>query len=159
MHDIPGIAACNFLCFPEEDPRDSYHYGDCLVFWPRLFYVVIAKTGGERHGYISYLGVRPTHLKQGIAKKLMTAAENAMVREYGSQHFSLYVRKSSLAAVNLFAEKLGYKIQETAPEFYDNGEDANVMEKKTSTETSRSSWEWIYSDAELQGLLERLQLC
>ncbi|KAI3922243.1 hypothetical protein MKX01_005932 [Papaver californicum] len=150
MHDIPRIASCNFLCFPEEDPHH------CTG---RVLGYVIAKTGGESHGYISYLGVHPTHRKQGIAKKLMTAAENAMVREYGSQYFSLYVRTSSLAAVNLFAEKLGYKIQETAPEFYDNGEDAYVMEKKTSTKTSRSSWEWIYSNAELQGLPERLQLC
>ncbi|KAI3906855.1 hypothetical protein MKW98_004905, partial [Papaver atlanticum] len=41
MHDIPGIQACDFLCFPEEDPRDSYYYEDCIVFWPKLFFVAV----------------------------------------------------------------------------------------------------------------------
>ncbi|KAI3992842.1 hypothetical protein MKX01_021565 [Papaver californicum] len=144
MHDIPGIAACNFLCFPKEDPCDHYYYEECLVFWPRLFYVaadyrtgrilgyVIAMMGGERHGYILYLGVRPTHRQQGIAEKLMTTAENAMEREYGSGHVSLCVRTKNVAAINLFTEKLGYKTQDTTPEFYDNGEDAYVMGKKIS---------------------------
>ncbi|KAI3859877.1 hypothetical protein MKW92_038194 [Papaver armeniacum] len=142
MNDIPGIQACDFLCFPEEDPRDSYYYKDCIVFWPKLFYVledqrtggilgyVIAKMVGERHGYISYLGVHPTGRKQGIAKKLMTAAEKALVQEYGSEYVSVHVRRSSVAAINLFTEKLGYQTQKTAAEFYDNGEDAYVMRKQ-----------------------------
>ncbi|RZC82184.1 hypothetical protein C5167_044971 [Papaver somniferum] len=136
MDDIPGIQACNFLCFPEEDPRDSYYYKDRIVFWPKLFYVyqsggilgyVVGKMVGERHGYISYLGVHPDKRKQGIARKLMTAAEKALVQEYGSEYVSLHVRRSSVAAINLFTEKLGYQIQITAAEFYDNEEDAYVM--------------------------------
>ncbi|KAI3992322.1 hypothetical protein MKX01_030043 [Papaver californicum] len=139
MHDIPGIQACNFLCFLEEDPRDSCYYQD--FFWPRLFYVaadyrtghilgyVIAMMGGERHGYILYLGVRPTHRQQGIAEKLMTTAENAMEREYGSGHVSLCVRTKNVAAI-LFTEKLGYETQDTTPEFYDNGKMLMLWEKK-----------------------------
>ncbi|KAI3939693.1 hypothetical protein MKX01_029855 [Papaver californicum] len=166
MHDIPGIQACDFLCFLEEDPRDSGYYQDCLVNWPRLFYVtedqgtgsilgyVVAKKRGQRQGYISYLG-------------LMTAAENAMIRGYGSQNVSLYVRTSSLAAVNLFAEKIGYKIQETAPEFYDNGEDAYVMEKKPQgKQADHLAHRFTYGGgcfmseavkSKLQGVLERVE--
>ncbi|KAI3906856.1 hypothetical protein MKW98_004906 [Papaver atlanticum] len=85
---------------------------------------------GERHGYISYLGVYPTHRKLGIAKKLMTAAEKALVQEYGSEYVFLHVGRSSVAAISLFTEKLGYQTQKTAAEFYDNGEDAQVMRKQ-----------------------------
>ncbi|KAI3992323.1 hypothetical protein MKX01_030044 [Papaver californicum] len=131
MHDIPGIATCNFVCFPEEDPCDHYYYEECLVFWPRLFYVAADyRTGRERHGYILYLGVRPTHRQQGIAEKLMTTAENAMEREYGSGHVSLCVRTKNVAAINLFTEKLGYETQDTTPEFYDNGKMLMLWEKK-----------------------------
>ncbi|KAI3906858.1 hypothetical protein MKW98_004908 [Papaver atlanticum] len=124
MNDIPGIRACNFQCFPMEDRRDSCYYEKRIVSWPQLSYVAEDYRTGP---------VLPTHRRQGIAKKLITAAQNAMVGEYGSEYVSLY-------ALNLFTESLGYKIQETAAEFYDNGEDAYVMEKKLPRKTSGSSW-------------------
>ncbi|MCL7023653.1 hypothetical protein MKW94_024421 [Papaver nudicaule] len=145
LSDLPGIQACESLCFPVENhPGDYLNYEDYLVLWPQLVYVaedrgttgrilgfVVAKTLEEdRHGYISYLGVRPTHRGQGIAKKLMTAAQNAMVQEYGSEYVTLHVRRNSKAAINLFKKVHGYKFCQIAPEFYDNREDAYVMTKQ-----------------------------
>ncbi|KAI3925714.1 hypothetical protein MKX01_003273 [Papaver californicum] len=144
MSDIPAIQDLDFQCFPEENhPGDYLYYEDYLVLWPRLFYVAEDHGNGrilgyvvarmeltKRHGYISYLGVRRTHRRQGIAKKLMTVAQNAMLQEYGPEHVSLHVLKSSRAAINLFTKRLGYEYYETAAMFYDNGEDAYVMMKQ-----------------------------
>ncbi|KAI3906859.1 hypothetical protein MKW98_004909 [Papaver atlanticum] len=144
IFDIPAIQACDLLCFPEEDPWDYYLYEENIVFWPRLVYVaedhgtgcvvgfVFAEMEGEgteTHGYIADLGVLPTHRKSGIAKKLMDAAHNALVQEYDSEYVSLHVLKSNQDAINLYSEKLGYNY-EIAANFYENGEDAYVMQKQ-----------------------------
>ncbi|KAI3936574.1 hypothetical protein MKW92_024458 [Papaver armeniacum] len=144
MFDIPAIQVCDLLCFPEENRWDYHLFEEYIYFWPRLVYVaedrgtggivgfVIAQTKGEgteSHGYIASLGVAPTHRKSGIAKKLMDAAQNALVKEYGSEYVSLHVRTSNQAAVNLYTEKLGYNY-EIAANFYENREDAYVMQKQ-----------------------------
>ncbi|KAI3923100.1 hypothetical protein MKX01_014483 [Papaver californicum] len=146
ISDIPAIQACDLLCFPEEELWDYYLYQEYIVFWPRLVYVAEEHNTGfivgfvfaqmeegegtdQSHGYIANLGVFPTHRKLGIAKKLMNAAQNAMVEEYGSQYVSLHVRTSNRAAINLYTERLGYNY-ETAANFYENGEDAYVMRKQ-----------------------------
>ncbi|KAI3992315.1 hypothetical protein MKX01_030036 [Papaver californicum] len=145
VFDIPAIQSCDLLCFPEENPWDYFLYEKYIAFWPRLVYVaedhetgfivgfVFAQMEGEvtdqSHGYIANLGVLPTHRKLGIAKKLMNAAQNAMVEEYGSECVSLHVRKSNGAAINLYTERLGYNY-ESAANFYKNGEDAYVMRKQ-----------------------------
>ncbi|XP_026418639.1 N-terminal acetyltransferase A complex catalytic subunit NAA10-like [Papaver somniferum] len=144
MVDIPAIQACDLLCFPEEDPWDYYLYEEYIDFWPRLVYVaedsgngcivgfVFAQVDGEgteTHGYIANLGVLPTHRKSGIAQKLMDAAQNALVQEYGCEYVSLHVRTSNHAAISLFTEKLGYNYA-IAANFYRNGEDAYVMRKQ-----------------------------
>ncbi|RZC76257.1 hypothetical protein C5167_000362 [Papaver somniferum] len=85
--------------------------------------------GTETHGYIANLGVLPSHRKSRIAKKLMDAAQNALIQEYGSEYVSLHVRKSNQASINLYSEKLGYNY-EIAANFYENGEDAYVMQKQ-----------------------------
>ncbi|KAI3870090.1 hypothetical protein MKW92_043318 [Papaver armeniacum] len=144
MDDIPGMQDLDLQCFDEENhPGDYLYYEDYLILWPRLSYVaedhgtgrilgyVVARMELTKpRGYISYLGVRPTHRRQGIASKLMKVAQNAMVQEYGPQHVSLHVLQSSRAAINLFTKRLGYKFYETEDMFYDNGEDAYVLMKQ-----------------------------
>ncbi|KAI3906851.1 hypothetical protein MKW98_004901 [Papaver atlanticum] len=143
MDDIPGMQDLDLHCFEEENhPGDYLYYEDYLVLWPRLSFVaeengtgriigyVVAKMELTKpHGYISYLGVGPTNRRKGIAKKLMSVAQNAMVQEYGPERVSLHVLKSSRAAINLFTKRLGYKFYESADMFYDNGEDAYVLVK------------------------------
>ncbi|KAI3859878.1 hypothetical protein MKW92_038195 [Papaver armeniacum] len=144
MVDIPAIQACDLLSSIEEDPWDYFLYEEYIVFWPRLVYVaedsgngrivgfVFAQVDGEgteSHGYIANLGVLPTHRKSGIAQKLMDAAQNALVQEYGCEYVSLHVRTSNQAAISLYTEKLGYSYA-TAANFYRNGEDAYVMRKQ-----------------------------
>ncbi|KAI3981178.1 hypothetical protein MKX01_016313 [Papaver californicum] len=144
MFDIPAIQAFELPCFQEEDLWDYYFYEEYIVFWPRIVYVaeehntgcivgfVFAQMEGEgteSHGYIANLGVFHSHRKLGIAKKLMSVAQNAMVEEYGSEYVSFHVRTSNRAAINLYTKKLGYKY-ETGANFYENGEDAYVMRKQ-----------------------------
>ncbi|KAI3962616.1 hypothetical protein MKW98_008483 [Papaver atlanticum] len=98
-------------------------------YWWYCFLVgyVVARMEGvgvERHGYILSLGVLPTHRKLGVARKLMTAVQNAMVQEYGFVYVSLHVRISNHAAVNLYTKILGYEDYGTTIRFYDDGEDA-----------------------------------
>ncbi|MCL7046346.1 hypothetical protein MKW94_002307 [Papaver nudicaule] len=81
-------------------------------------------------GYISDLGVHPTHRKLGIATKLMTAAEKAMVQVYGFEYVNLHVRVSNHAAINLYTKILGYNIRDTLAKFFDDGEDAYLMRKQ-----------------------------
>ncbi|XP_026428067.1 N-terminal acetyltransferase A complex catalytic subunit NAA10-like [Papaver somniferum] len=85
--------------------------------------------GTESHGYIANLGVVPTHRKLGIANKLMDAAQDALVKEYGSEHVSLHVRAGNQAAIDIYTEKLGYNYESVAPSYKD-GEDAFVMRKQ-----------------------------
>ncbi|KAI3944368.1 hypothetical protein MKW98_006529 [Papaver atlanticum] len=149
MNDIPP--SCNFLSHPEEVPIDYTNYEADTSFQAyivsrhQLVYVaedrgtggvvgyVVAKMQLGRRGYISYMHVIPTHRKQGIEKKLMTAVENAMVQEYGSEYVSLHVCYTNEAAVHFFLKKLGYKHQRIATKFYfgfEFGEDVVVLGKQ-----------------------------
>ncbi|KAI3995829.1 hypothetical protein MKX01_020364 [Papaver californicum] len=146
VEDISEIKACDLLCFPEEDPVTYFSFfSDSILSWPQLAYVaehgghivgyVVAKTLEEEEeekcqGYISCLGVHPSHRKLGIATKLMTAAENAMVKKYGAEYVYLHVRVSNHAAINFYTKILGYKIHDSAAKFVDDGEDGYGMKKQ-----------------------------
>ncbi|MCL7022180.1 hypothetical protein MKW94_026265 [Papaver nudicaule] len=173
MSDVPSIVSCDSLCFPEEDLCGYTSLGAYYEDFVRssILGYVAAIMGGqgstERYGYITYLGVRPTHRKLGIAKKLMTAVENAMVQEYGAEYVSLHVRKSNDAAVSLYTKTLGYKIKKTEDKYYDDGEDASVMRKWLPQQNHARQQKFTHcggclsseANTELQGQLERLQLC
>ncbi|MCL7047232.1 hypothetical protein MKW94_019856 [Papaver nudicaule] len=161
LADIPEIKACALVCDPssikELDPAVVNSFlKDCIL--SPLDVVYVAECGGRivghvignmlicykskkeaedeeeerREGYIRWLGVHPTHRKLGIATKLMTAAEKALVQEYGSEYVNLHVLVSNLAAVNLYTKILGYKIQihDILAKFLDDGEDAYLMRKQ-----------------------------
>ncbi|KAI3875429.1 hypothetical protein MKX03_036763 [Papaver bracteatum] len=146
MNDIPP--SCNFLSHPEEVPIDYTNYEANTSFQAyivsrhQLVYVaedrgtggvvgyVAAKMQLGRCGYISYMHVIPTHRKQGIEKKLVTAVENAMAQEYGSEYVSLHVFCTNEAVVHFFLKKLGYKHQRIAAKFCLDGEDAVVLGKQ-----------------------------
>ncbi|XP_026428065.1 N-terminal acetyltransferase A complex catalytic subunit NAA10-like [Papaver somniferum] len=212
MFDISAIQACDLLCFPDEDPWDYFLYEEYIVFWPRLVYVaedsvtgcivgyVFAQVDGEgteNHGYIANLCVVPTHRKQGIAKELMDASQNALVQEYGSEYVSLHirtsiaaklmtaaqnalvqeygcdcvylhVRQSNYAAIDLYIKILGYIFHDTIAKFYVDGEDAYVMRKQLPGKqpdhlvlgfSHGGGCFWSKANAELLGLLDRLEIC
>ncbi|KAL9681530.1 hypothetical protein QQ045_013315 [Rhodiola kirilowii] len=114
-----------------------------ILSWPHLLYVaedyngkivgyVLAKMeedSSECHGHIMSLAVLRTHRKLGIATKLMTAAQNTMEQVFGAEYVSLHVRKSNIAAFNLYTQTLGYKISDVEAKYYADGEDAYDMKK------------------------------
>ncbi|MCL7022051.1 hypothetical protein MKW94_026494 [Papaver nudicaule] len=186
LADIPEIKACDLVCFPEEDPVTySSLFKDSILSPHRVVYVaeydgriagyVVVKMledelAGEeekecRQGYILCLGVHPTYRNLGIATKLMTAAENAMVQEYHFEYVYLHVRVSNHAAINLYAKILGYQIHDTAAKFNIEGEEAYVMRKQLQGKqphflghrfTHGDGFFWTKASLVLGWLLEKL---
>jgi ribosomal-protein-alanine N-acetyltransferase len=85
--------------------------------------------GGDPHrlegvGWITTVGVRPEYRKMGLATRLMDACERAM----NLPRVRLSVRRSNMSAQRLYAE-LGYEHVGVWNAYYEDGEDALIMEK------------------------------
>ena len=78
----------------------------------------------EGHTIIVTLAVDPDYQRRGLGERLMREVEtrSALPR------LQLMVRTSNLPALHLY-RKLDYAIVETWPRYYEDGEDAYVMEK------------------------------
>lgn len=79
----------------------------------------------EGTGWIATIGVVPEYRRQGIALALMEECEQKM----GLPSVKLCVRKSNEAAIQLY-QRMGYKQVEVWPAYYQDKEDAIVMERK-----------------------------
>lgn len=55
------------------------------------------------------------------------AIERAMAETYGASYVSLHVRVSNKAALALYRDTLGFKVDGTEPSYYADGEDAFGM--------------------------------
>lgn len=53
--------------------------------------------------------------------------ERAMAEAYGASYVSLHVRVSNKAALALYRDTLGFKVEGTEPKYYADGEDAFSM--------------------------------
>ena len=84
----------------------------------------------EGHTIISTIGVEPAYQRRGLGERLMREVEarSALPR------LQLMVRTSNLPALHLY-RKLDYTIVETWPRYYEDGEDAYVMEKNLTPPT------------------------
>jgi ribosomal-protein-alanine N-acetyltransferase len=85
--------------------------------------------GGDTHrtekvGWITTVGVRPEHRRLGLATQLIAACESAMQMPF----VRLSVRRSNLAAQRLYVD-LGYRHIDAWSGYYEDGEDALIMEK------------------------------
>ncbi len=78
----------------------------------------------ENIAWIATLGVLPAYRRRGIGIALLEACEARLQQ----QRLRLCVRVSNLAAIHLY-EKAGYCSLERWPKYYEDGEDALVMEK------------------------------
>ncbi|MCS7130501.1 MAG: ribosomal protein S18-alanine N-acetyltransferase [Archaeoglobaceae archaeon] len=76
-------------------------------------------------GKIVSIAVRKEFRGSGIGEYLMKRAIERL-KEKGKKEISLEVRVSNNVAQNLY-EKLGFKIVETIPNYYSDGEDAYYM--------------------------------
>ena len=54
-------------------------------------------------------------------------AERAMVESCGAQYVSLHVRLANIAALRLYRDTLGFKVEKVEPKYYADGEDAYCM--------------------------------
>ncbi|KAI5200909.1 acyl-CoA N-acyltransferase [Aureobasidium subglaciale] len=107
---------------------------------PKIVGYVLAKmeeepSDGVPHGHITSLSVMRTHRRLGLAEKLMRQSPNesgakperAMAETYGAKYVSLHVRVSNKAALALYRDTLGFKVDGTEAKYYADGEDAYGM--------------------------------
>jgi ribosomal protein S18 acetylase RimI-like enzyme len=85
--------------------------------------------GGDAHrtegiGWITTVGVRPEYRRLGLATQLLSACENEMKMPI----VRLSVRRSNYGAQRLYTD-LGYRHIDVWSRYYDDGEDALIMEK------------------------------
>ncbi|KAI9701568.1 MAG: N-terminal acetyltransferase A complex catalytic subunit ard1 [Candelina mexicana] len=148
--DIPHVQTANITNLPENYFCKYYLYH--ALSWPQLSYVavdssrpqktpydpprivgyVLAKMeedppDGVQHGHITSLSVMRTHRRLGLAEKLMKQSQRAMVETFGAQYVSLHVRMSNVAALRLYRDTLGFKIEKVEAKYYADGEDAYSM--------------------------------
>ncbi len=125
-------------------PIDAYAWYELLnlCIWPGLISLkaiqddrIVGFIAGdprrqEGHTIVVTLAVDPGYQRRGIGERLMREVEarSALPR------LQLMVRKSNLPALHLY-RKLNYAIVETWPRYYEDGEDAYVMEKKLTLPT------------------------
>lgn len=145
VDDLPGMQNCNLHNLPENYQMKYYLYH--ALSWPQLSQVaeddngrivgyVLAKmedepsADGIPHGHITSLSVMRTYRRLGIAEKLMTQAQQAMVEVFGAQYVSLHVRKTNRAALALYRDTLQFEVHEIEKKYYADGEDAYAMRKQ-----------------------------
>lgn len=63
---------------------------------------------------------------------LSVLIERAMVETFGAQYVSLHVRMSNVAALHLYRETLGFKVEKVEASYYADGEDAHSMKMDLS---------------------------
>jgi ribosomal-protein-alanine N-acetyltransferase len=85
--------------------------------------------GGDAHqsddaGWITTVGVLPEFRNRGIARSLLLACEEVI----NTKTIRLSVRRSNLNAQRLYVE-LGYNYVDVWKRYYEDGEDALIMEK------------------------------
>ncbi|KAL6074698.1 N-alpha-acetyltransferase 10 [Balamuthia mandrillaris] len=143
IQDLIAIQTANLSCLPENYQMKYYLYH--LLSWPHLSYMakdhkgrvvgyVLAKMEeepeDEPHGHITSLAVMSSHRKLGLATKLMLQAEQAMRDNYDAAYVSLHVRRSNVAALNLYTHTLGFRVSKVEKAYYADNEDAFAMEKQ-----------------------------
>uniref|UniRef100_A0A1I8I8K0 N-terminal amino-acid N(alpha)-acetyltransferase NatA n=3 Tax=Macrostomum lignano TaxID=282301 RepID=A0A1I8I8K0_9PLAT len=140
--DLMNMQDCNLQCLPENYQMKYYLYHG--LSWPQLSFVaenldgeivgyVLAKMEedpeDQPHGHITSLAVKRNYRRLGIAQKLMDQASRAMVESFHARYVSLHVRVSNRAALQLYKKTLGFRISETEPKYYADGEDAYAMKR------------------------------
>jgi ribosomal-protein-alanine N-acetyltransferase len=136
--DVRALLQLDRRCFKPIDQFGWYEFiGLCM--WPGV--IALKALDGDRivgfiagdqrrhegHTIISTIGVDPDYQRRGIGERLMREVEDRSTLP----RVLLMVRKSNLPALHLY-RKLDYAIVETWPRYYEDGEDAYMMEKMTT---------------------------
>ena len=132
--DLFAVNRLEKVCFD----RDAWPWIDILTVltFPGVIRLkavisgtVIGFAAGDRVkknsiGRIITLGVHPSYHRQGVGKALLSAAETKL----RTPTYQLVVRKSNIAAFQLYSSA-SYRIVDSWPEYYADGEEGMVMEK------------------------------
>ena len=135
--DVRALVQLDRRCFR---PIDVYAWYELwqMCIWPCLIALkalqddrLVGFIAGdprrhEGHTIIVTLAVDPDYQRRGIGERLLREVEARAPR--GVPRVQLMVRQSNLPALHLYS-KLNYTIVETWPRYYEDGEDAYVMEK------------------------------
>jgi len=138
--DVPRLWELERLCF---EPPIRWEEKDFLPALKNMDVWVAERIGnlfgtreilgflvGEvrRHeGYIATIDVDPKHRRQGVAAKLLTAAEDKY-RESGYSEVRLEVEQDNPAQTLYF--KMGYRVHAVRKGWYEDGSTALYMIKK-----------------------------
>ncbi len=133
--DVRALVQLDRRCFKPIDAYAWYEFLNLCV-WPGV--ITLKAVEGERligfvagdprrqegHTIIVTIAVDPDYQGRGLGERLMREVEarSPLAR------IQLMVRRSNLPALHLY-RKLDYHIVETWPRYYEDGEDAYVMEK------------------------------
>ncbi len=135
--DVRALVKLDQRCFKPIDAYAWYEFLNLCV-WPGV--IALKAIDGDRivgfiagdlrrqegHTIIVTIAVDPDYQRRGIGERLMREVETRSLRSV--PRLQLMVRKSNLPALHLY-RKLNYTIVETWPRYYEDGEDAYVMEK------------------------------
>jgi len=134
FEDLPQIEEIESSSFP--DPYPLLLFETLAAHNPETF--LIAVEGKRIVGYISAMNekqktihiasiaVHPTRRRRSIARRLVTALLKTL-RSMNVASVKLEVRSSNTAARSLY-ETLGFRHSKTLKGYYEDGEDAAVME-------------------------------
>lgn len=142
------MQAANLQNLPENYTMKFWLYH--AMTWPQISFVaedhkgrivgyVLAKIDEQEnseepvHGHVNSISVLRSYRRLGLANKLMLASQEAMRSVYKASYVTLHVRKSNKAALGLYRDSLGFKVDKVEEKYYADGEDAYSM-KLTMTD-------------------------
>jgi len=132
-YDMSTVLDIEKFCFP--DPYPMSLLSRLYINNPEGF--LVAEVDGKVVGYligtlrwgasghIMAIGVYPEYRKRGVGTALMVQILD-ILHMRGARNVRLEVRKSNDAA-QLFYQKLGFRLGEKIPHYYEDGEAAIVM--------------------------------
>ncbi|KAK6977703.1 N-acetyltransferase domain-containing protein [Favolaschia claudopus] len=140
--DLPHIQAANLQNLPENYSMKFWMYH--ILTWPQISFVaednkgrivgyVLARVkdpankAPEIHGHVNSISVLRSYRRLGLARRLMLLSQEAMTTVYKSSFVSLHVRKSNKAAISLYRDSLGFRVDKVEHKYYGDGEDALYM--------------------------------
>ncbi|KAK6985022.1 N-acetyltransferase domain-containing protein [Favolaschia claudopus] len=150
--DLPHIQAANLQNLPENYSMKFWMYH--ILSWPQISFVaednkgrivgyVLARVDADEeddigtrkdldkapeiHGHVNSISVLRSYRRLGLARKLMLLSQEAMSTIYKSSFVSLHVRKSNKAAISLYRDSLGFRVDKVEHKYYGDGEDALYM--------------------------------
>jgi ribosomal protein S18 acetylase RimI-like enzyme len=87
-------------------------------------------------GHVTSVAVNDDFRGFGVGKALMTALHNHLDTEHNVVGVALHVRVSNTTAIKLYADSFQYEVAEVCKAYYEDGEDAYVMKRRSASTTN-----------------------